>query len=581
MDRHLKETYGKLEVTTWTTPNHWDLIALLLIFIVLALITWGALHMSGNYQLGDVITIHLSPRYLPLYALKTTVRLFIGLFLSFICSLIFGTIAAKSHAAERLIIPSVDILQSVPVLSFFSLTATGFIVLFKGKMLGPECAAIFGIFTAQVWNMILSVYQGIKTVPQELKEAASIFQLSPWQRFWRIEVPFSLPNLIWNMMISMSGSWFFVIACEAITVGGVSISLPGIGSYIALAIKEANVPAIWYAIICMLLVILLYDQLFFRPLLSWVDRFKEQVDTENDPPASWLISLFQHTKLWQTTAQVWLLRISEFWLNFKWFNLKVVVAPTPTKSTLRVIFNYFFGFLFLSISAYLISRSIFTQLPWLEVRHVIFLGFLTCLRVMALIAISALVWLPIGVAIGLRPRLTAKIQPLIQFCAAFPSNLLFPIATTIFLKYNLNIEYWSAPLMVLGTQWYLLFNVIVGTSQIATDLKLVAQNFQLSGWLWWRRFILPSIAPSFVTGAITAAGGAWNASIIAEVITWGNHTLIATGIGSYIATNFAVGDFARVMLGTVVMCLFVFLINRLIWQPLFNYTIAHTSDNEQ
>ncbi len=573
-----KTTYNKNEATNWFVPNHWDLIAAAIIFTLIALLAWGTKQMTSSYHLGDIIPIHLNPSFLPAYALRTTIRLFIALFLSLIFTFIFGSLAAKNKHAEKLIIPVIDILQSVPVLSFLSITVTGFLFLFKNSMLGPECAAIFGIFTSQVWNMALSFYQGVKTVPKELKEAANIFQLSPWQKFWRVEVPFSMPGLLWNMMMSMSGSWFFVIACEAFTVAGENITLPGIGSYISLAIIKADKTAIIYAIICMLLVITLYDQLLFRPLIYWTEKFKESVDDDEKASKAWLITLFQKTKFLQSII-AWLDKLSDALINLKLFTNKSLATQKNRSAKFWIIFHYLILIFALIIMSTIIWQVVFTNFSLKEIEHVIILGLITGARVMSLIFISSLIWLPVGVWIGLRPNISTIIQPVIQFAAAFPANLLFPVATMLIINLRLNVEIWVAPLMVLGTQWYILFNVIAGTSQFPHELKLAANNFKVNGILWWRRIILPGIAPSFITGAITAAGGAWNASIVAEAISWGPTKLVATGIGSYIKHNFENGDFPRIALGTIIMCLIVLLINRLFWRPLYNMAIERISES--
>lgn len=565
-----KQTYTKNEATKWFIPNHWDMIALTLIFTVIVLVAWGAKQMAAPYNLGETIHITLDPSHLPAYALRTTLRLFIAMFFSLVFTFTFGTLAAKNKHAERLIIPIVDILQSVPVLSFLSISIAGFIFLFKNSMLGPECAAIFGIFTAQVWNMILSFYIGVKTVPNELKEAAKIFQLSAWQSFWKIDVPFSMPRLLWNMMISMSGSWFFVIACEAISIANQNITLPGVGSYISLAIAEANSKAVIYAIACMFIVIFLYDQLLFRPLIYWTNKFKDSADDEEKAPRVWVINLLQKTKFLRSTTN-WLNKLSDAWINL--YPLKNKNLMPKKTSRKLVIIHYVILILALVISAIFIWRFIFTNVPFNETKEVIVLGLFTGLRVMGLILLSTIIWVPIGVWIGLRPNLTSIIQPIIQFAAAFPANLLFPIVYLLIVTFKLNVEIWVAPLMVLGTQWYILFNVIAGTSAIPKELKLAAANMKLKGWLWWRKFILPGIAPDLITGAITAAGGAWNASIVAEIINWGAIKLRATGLGAYLQTHFNAGDFPRIALGTIIMCLIVLLINRLFWRPLYNMAV--------
>ncbi len=292
-----KNTYAKNEAATWPIPNYWDIIALALVVALILALGWGASKMMGHYQLGKPIPISLSPLNLPYYALRTVLRMLIAMGFSLLFTFIFGTWAAKSRHAERLIIPCVDILQSVPVLGFLSVAIVVFIGVFQGSMLGPECAAIFAIFTAQVWNMTLSFYQSLCMVPKDLREATSMFRLSAWQRFWRLEVSFATPALLWNIMMSMSGSWVFLVASEAISVGQYQITLPGIGSYIALAIAQKNLMAIFYVIITMLIVIALYDQILFRPLTAWAEKFKTEHTSGEDLPESWLLNLFQRTYL--------------------------------------------------------------------------------------------------------------------------------------------------------------------------------------------------------------------------------------------------------------------------------------------
>lgn len=572
-----RPTYTKSEAITWPVPNYWDVIAIIVVFALLITLVWTAKQMVAPYHVGDIIPISLNPSYLPGYALHTVLRMFIALFFSLIFTFTIGTLAAKNKHAERLIIPVIDVAQSIPILTFLSIALVGFVMLFPNSMIGPECAAIFVIFTSQVWNMTLSFYQSVRTVPHDLEEAAAVFQLSAWQRFWRLEVPFAMPGLLWNMMMSMSGSWFFVTASEAISVANQNITLPGIGSYIALAIAEANSHAIFYAIGTMFLVILLYDQLLFRPLVYWTERFSD-IDEDNKSSRSWVVTLFQRTKLLHFCSE-WLFTLGNLFINFPfliWRRAKKAKGkerPSDRKFSKAAILYYIvLGVLFL-FATIMVAHFIFTQVSLSEAQHVALLGVFTGLRVMSLIVICSLIWVPIGVWIGLRPNIAAAIQPVVQFLAAFPANLLFPVVAMLVFHYHLNVEIWVAPLMVLGTQWYILFNVIAGASALPKELKLAVANFQVKGWLWWRRLILPGIAPFYITGAITAAGGAWNASIIAEVINWGAHNLRATGLGAYIQQFTTSGDFARIALGTITMCLLVLIINRILWRPLYNIAV--------
>jgi NitT/TauT family transport system permease protein len=566
------QAYSKNEATSWPIPNYWDVIGIVIVFAIIMSLAIGAKGMVSAYNFPETIKISLNPANLPYYALRTILRLFIALGFSLIFTFTIGTLAAKNKHAERLIIPMIDILQSIPVLSFLSITMIGFITLFRGSMLGPECAAIFAIFTSQVWNMTLSFYQSVRTVPSDLKEASKIFCLSKWQTFWRIEVPFAMPQLLWNIMMSMSGSWYFVTASEAFSVANQNITLPGIGSYIAEGIVKANSPSILYAILTMLLVIFLYDQLLFRPLTYWAEKFQAAHDEEATISRSFVVSFFQRTKFLRALGKI-LSSICDFFINprssqqttsSKYQEQKVKIYKNITR------FYYLILTCVLMAATFIIIKFIMATFSLSEVKHVLAMGTYTAIRVLSLIILSSLIWVPIGVWIGLRPKITPIAQPIVQFLAAFPTNLFFPIAAMIFLRYNLNPEIWVSPLMVMGTQWYILFNVIAGASNLPKDLKQAAATFKVTGLLKWRRVILPAIGPFYITGAITAAGGAWNASIIAEVIKWGNNKFEATGLGAYIADNFANNNFANIALGTIVMCLFVLVINRLIWRPLYN-----------
>ena len=555
-------------------PNAWDGVALFFVLGLIVLFAWAGHQMTRPYQVGQIIKIHLDSSYLPAYALHTTLRMFIGLTCSLIFTFTFGTWAAKSKMAERFIVPMIDILQSVPVLGFLSVTVVGFIALFPGSLLGPECAAVFAIFTSQAWNMALGFYQTVRSVPGDLVEASDMCQLSAWQRFWRIEVPFSMPGLLWNMMLSMSASWFFVVASEAITVSNQTIMLPGIGSYIALAIMESNRTAVYNAIITMLIVIFVYDQMLFRPLVVWSEKFKFEMTASEQFPSSWVLTLFQRVRLLRKVGDT-IQNGFDFFVNFPWF------LRTKTRHMGEVMHprvHMWFAFILnaslagaVVLALYILVRFIFATVSIGEALHVLYLGSVTGLRVVFLIIFSSIVWVPVGVWVGLRPRVSGFVQPIVQFLAAFPANLLFPVMVALIVRYSLNVNIWVTPLMILGAQWYILFNVVAGASALPKDMLQVADNLGLKRWLRWRSFILPGIFPYYVTGAITAVGGAWNASIVAEVVNWGSTHLVATGLGAYIAEYTTIGDFPRIALGIGVMCLFVLVFNRVFWQPLYVY----------
>lgn len=573
---------AKDELKRWRYPTYWDMIALCLVVGAIVLLALGAKGMTSPYQVGESIPISLDPVNLPYYGFRSVLRMGIAMMFSLLFTFIVGTAAAKSTHAERFIIPSIDILQSVPVLGYLSITVIAFIALFPNSLLGPEFAAIFVIFTAQVWNMTLSFYQSLKSVPNDLREAASILQLSPWQRFWRLDTPFAMPGLIWNMMMSMSGSWFFVVATEAITVNNQNIMLPGIGSYIAVAIQAADMHAILYAILAMLGIILIYDQLIFRPLNQWMDKFKFEEVADEVESNSWVIKLFQRAK-WLRRGGTFLMGLWYYFVNFPPFRSKPKKKLQTDRAQKIGKYGLVIWYVFLT-SAIITSLSIltlfvFSSVGFEEALNVTGMGFVTAFRVLSMVAVSSIIWIPLGVWIGLRPSVARVAQPTIQFLASFPVNLFYPVAVFFIVMYDLNVDVWSSPLMILGAQWYVAFNVIAGVIAIPKDLRQAARSLKVKGWLWWKRLILPSIFPYYVTGAITAAGGAWNASIVAEVLTWGDTHLVATGLGAYVAEQSIAGDFPRLALGICIMCFYVLIFNKILWRPLYRIATERFSLN--
>jgi NitT/TauT family transport system permease protein len=568
----MEQRWG-LPLVAWPVqlrPNLWDLVALPLVLGLLALIAWGGVAVTAHYQVGQPLAISLDPWALPQYAARTVLRMAWALIASLVFSLGYAALAAKSRQAEKILIPLLDVLQSVPILGFLSITVTGFIALFPGRLLGVECAAIFAIFTSQAWNMTFSVYQSLRTVPGELIEAARMYHLSPWRRFWRLEVPHAIPSLVWNMMMSVSGGWFFVVASEAITVAGHTILLPGVGSYIAVAIEKENLAAIGWAVLVMFIVILLYDQLLFRPLIAWSRKFQPEISPDEDMVRPWFLIMVQRARLFEL-VQAGLLALNH-WLDRTFARIGQVRLPRPQPRP-RPALDRFYDIAVLGLSlaagAWLVVY-IRAHVSGSEIGWVFVLGAITAVRVLVLIALASVIWVPIGVAIGLRPRLADRVQPIVQFLAAFPANLFFPPVVLLIVRFHLNPQIWLSPLMILGTQWYILFNVIGGAAALPAELRRAAQNLGVRRTLWWRRVMLPAIFPAYVTGAVTAAGGSWNASIVAEVAQWGNTVLTATGIGAYIARTTAAGDSARIALGIAVLCVYVLAFNRLLWRRLYN-----------
>ena len=552
-------------------PSRWDLLAAILVvgFLVAFVdVSRFLVHplssISGDYM-------RLNPADLPGYALRTSLRMLIALGVSLAFTFTYATWAAKNPRAGTLLVPLLDILQSIPILSFLSITIVWFLSLSPGRILGAELACVFTIFTGQAWNMAFSFYQSLRTVPPELEEAGRMFGLNAWARFWRIEAPFAMPSLIWNMMMSMSGGWFFVTLSEAISVGKTNIALPGVGSWIAVAIAQKNLPAIFEAILAMLVVILIYDQLLFRPLVAWADRFRVSSEPSEETPQSWALTVYRRSRLLDllTAAFEQMMRWSYHW-HPPSFGIKAAVRDVDSRVTDIIWYT-----LLALLGAFAAWRiAVFfahADFSWSDAATAFGYGFITLTRVMVLIGLASLVWTPIGVYVGLRPKLTAIVQPVAQFLAAFPNNLLFPLVVSLIVFWNASPDIWLSPLIVLGTQWYILFNVIAGASTMPQELRDAAENFGVHGWLWWRRVALPAVFPFYVTGAITASGGAWNASIAAEVASWGNHTLRAHGLGAYIADAVNAGDFHHVLLGTIVMSFFVVVVNRILWRPLYWY----------
>src|SRR5689334_11856778 len=548
-------------------PNLYDCALFVIIAAGLVLIVHAAREMGAPLTALDIAPVTLDPANLPEYALRTTLRMFAAIIASLVFTFVVATLAAKSRKAELVIIPALDILQSVPVLGFLTFTVVFFMGLFPGSQLGAECAAIFAVFTAQAWNMAFSFYQSLRTVPADLDEVCRHFRLSPWLRFWRLEVPFAAPGLIWNTMMSMSGGWFFVVASEAITVGPTTIKLPGIGSWLALAIEQKDIAAVAMAVGTMAIVILAYDQLLFRPIVAWADKFRFEQTAAQARPQSWVYDLVRRTRL-----------VQRLFAPFDWTAWRSARAPRPRRRgwhlppALARASDVVWVALVLVAAAYalwLVAVYAQATLDRHDILDAVWLGTLTLIRVVVLITLASAIWVPIGVWIGLRPWAAERAQPLAQLLAAFPANVLFPIAVVAIVSLRLDPNIWLSPLMVLGTQWYILFNVIAGASAFPTDLREAATLYRLRSLQWWRDVILPGVFPYYVTGALTAAGGSWNASIVAEVASWGDTHLQAAGLGAYIAQATEAGDHPRVALGVVVMSVFVVAFNRIVWAPLF------------
>ena len=533
----------------------------------------GTQSLVGFHPPDVLPVVSLDPANLPNYAARSTLRMFIALGLSTVFTLAYGYAAARSRRAETVLVPLLDILQSVPVLGFLSITVTGFIALFPGSLLGLEAASIFAIFTAQAWNMTFSFYQSLRTVPRELEEMATLYGLSRWEKFSRLEVPSAMIGLVWNGMMSFGGGWFFLAASEAISVLNHSYTLPGLGSYVAAAVAQQNLKALGWAMVTMVLLIVAIDQFFWRPLVTLADRYKLELSA-GEVRRFWVNDLWRSANLPYYASRLFspagravdraFCRLTEVRAALP----RAAGSPTSDRIYNAVVILITAGLVVAAVRFVLEGAGIG------EFAMAAYLGLLTALRVIALIILSTLVWTPIGVAIGFSPRLSRVSQPIVQVLASFPANFVFPFATLAFIKLNVNINWGSMLLMALGSQWYILFNVIGGAQGVPNDLREMARNVGLKRWKLWRYVIAPGIFSSWVTGAITASGGAWNASIVSELVSWGNTTLRANGLGEYIAEATGKGDWPRIVLGVGLMSAFVVGINRLLWRRL--YGLAET-----
>ncbi|MGA8655786.1 MAG: ABC transporter permease subunit [Chthoniobacterales bacterium] len=558
----------------------------LLIFASILGLFWSILHFGSGMTVrfdatSQSLSISTDIRHIPYYIGRTLIRMWIAFGFSLIFTFVVGYAAAKNRVARAIILPFLDIMQSIPVLSFLTIFVTFFVSLFPGSLLGVECASILTVFTAQVWNMTFGFYHSMVTIPQDLHEAATNYRLTALQRFQKLEVPASMHSLIWNCMMSFGGGWFAVSASEAITVLGKNIQLPGLGSYMANAVGTGNSWAAFWAIIAMLAVILATDQLVWRPLLVWADKFKMELTESAYPPTSWFYNLLQRAYIFDWIGERILIPVGAFYtdLQVRLSARRNEERTMPTKigrDVRRVIgIVLLLGLLYVIVLGFVAGfDAVYHRISVSEILEIVGLGFVTLLRVIAVTVLATFIWTPIGVWIGSKQRVAQFAQPLVQIFASFPVNMTFPLVVGLFVRYNIDMNWGCILLIAMGTQWYILFNVIAGAMAIPNDLKEAATNFGLRGWPLWKTLILPAIFPFWITGACTAAGGAWNATILAEIATWGDKTLKATGLGAFInevsAQEGGTGTPALIV-GTAIMAIFVVVINKLVWRRLYSY----------
>jgi NitT/TauT family transport system permease protein len=545
------------------------------VFVGVAVLLWGVLRLSQGATIPfDAATapsaVSTDLSNLPYYAGRSLLRMFVALFFSTLFTFVYATAAARLRRVEKVLVPTLDILQSVPILGFLSVTITLWLALFPGSELGLECASVFAIFTSQAWNMTFAFYHSLTSQPRELDEASRLLRLSRWQRFWRVDVPSGMIPLVWNGMMSFGGGWFFLAASEAISVNNHQFALPGIGSFVATATARSELGKVGIAVGVMVVLVVAVNFLFWRPLAAWAERFRIEDSEAAESNRSTVLDLLRRSRLPALLGRAlgWLIAPVDRLMAV--FGLAEYPLRTPVLR--RRIGDLVFAVAILAV----IGWGVFTALSYVhrtvglgEFGHAAFLGLVTFGRVVALLIVATIVWVPVGVWIGLSPKVSRLAQPVVQVLASFPANFLFPLVAAALIATGISLNWGGILLMALGAQWYILFNVIAGASTIPNDLKEAAASLRLPLVLRWRRLILPGIFSSYVTGGITAAGGAWNASIVSEVVGYGSTTLTATGLGAYIASATAHGDYPRILVGVAVMSLYVVGVNRLFWRRLY------------
>jgi NitT/TauT family transport system permease protein len=534
---------------------------------------------TARFSAHALETVSTDPARIPYDAARSLLRMFLALGGSVIFTFLYAYTAARSRRAEKILIPVLDILQSVPVLGFLTITVSFFVGVFPHSDLGLECASIFAIFTSQAWNMTFSFYASMKNLPRELDELSHSLRLSKWQRFWRIEVPNGAIGQVWNGMMSFGGSWFFLVASEAITFtpagshsGPKTYSLPGIGSYAGAAIANKQIGDVLLAIATMVIMVIGVNVLFWRPLVAWCERYRFENTESAEVQRSVLLNLLMRSR-WPHHLSRVRLRIAEPLGRVMAVLGYDDILPAGSPERQRVGDLLFWIVVVASTAA-----GGYEALHFIATAHDAGLGqFPNCLlrglatfaRVVVLTVFATVIWVPVGVWIGMNPKVSRLAQPIVQVLASFPANFLFPFVTLFLIKTGISINIGAFALMALGAQWYILFNVIAGASAIPADLREAMDMLGVRGLQRWKALIVPGVMTSYVTGGITAAGGAWNASIVAEVVSYGHRTLTAYGLGAYIVQSSNAGNKARLICGVIVMSLLVVGANRLFWRRLY------------
>jgi NitT/TauT family transport system permease protein len=542
-----------------------------------AIALFYAVMMVGKTWLGPFtpeVAISRSLWSLPAYAGYSLLRISFAYLFSLAFTLVYGYIAAYNPRAERFMIPLLDVLQSIPVLSFLPPVMLAMVALFPGRQLGVEAGAILLIFTGQVWNMTFSFYASLKSIPNEMREAAKIYGFSSWQRFIQMEVPFAAIGLVWNSMMSVAGGWFFLMACEMFVLGSRDFRLPGLGSYLQTAASAGDTRSILWGIGTMVALIVLLDQFVWRPVIAWAEKFKVEQVESTDTPHSWVLDLFRHSRGLEQLRKRTVEPFSERLMIF--FSRDRSPAETERVSPWKLWFSRLLAVILLAGVAYGIVRVIMllSGLQKAELQEAGVGLVATFFRVNLALLLGALWTVPAGVAIGSNRRLAHIAQPLAQIAASVPATALFPVVLLVLIRLGGGLGIGSIALLLLGTQWYILFNVIAGAMAIPTDLKECCSVFHLEGIERWKKLILPGIFPYLITGMVTASGGAWNASVVAEYFQFKGQTYTTVGLGATISQATDSGNFTLLLAATIMISATVVTINRLVWRRL--YGLAET-----
>ena len=547
-----------------------DGLLILAVITVLLVIVRTASQLTGDYQPDFIISTDLDQ--LPSYTAQTLLRMGAAYFLSLIFSLVYAYSAYRFPLAAKVLIPLLDILQSIPILSFLPGVVLALIALFPGQRIGIELAAILLIFTGMTWNLVFSFYQSLSSIPKELLEVAKVYHLNSWQRFWSVELPSGILGLVWNSVMSVAGGWFFLMAIESFTLGDRSFRLPGLGSFLAQASDQGDFIAIAWGVAVLIGIIILLDFLVWKPLIAWAEKFKLETVESQNIPQSIVLDFLRRSPTWRIVTerfgQLWSDKISQRIVKANPTSTPVLPSKSDQNWWSRIFLN---GFGFMVLWGTWEGVILLQKLDFQDWKQVITGAILTALRVIIALFLSLLWTVPVGVAIGRNPRLAQTLQPLVQIAASVPATALFPVLLLFLARLGGGLQIGSVALMMLGTMWYILFNVIAGAQAIPSELFEAASIYKLSLVLRWQTVILPGIFPYLITGMITAVGGAWNASIVSEYVQFQNQTLITPGLGSLISQATETGNYPLLFASTAVMSLLVVLTNRLIWRKLYQF----------